>query len=143
MKKKLNCILLIDDDEPTNFLYKMIVSEADCTSETLIAQSASEALNYLEKFCGKNSLEDFTHFPDLIFLDINMPCMNGWEFLEKYKELKKDFKKEAIVVMLSTSLNPDDVTRAKGMPEVAGFRHKPLSIPMLNEILKEFFPADY
>ncbi|MBS1917191.1 MAG: response regulator [Bacteroidetes bacterium] len=143
MKKKLNCILLIDDDEPTNFLYKMIVSEADCTSETLIAQSASEALNYLEKFCEKNSLEDFTHFPDLIFLDINMPCMNGWEFLEKYKELKKGFKKETIVVMLSTSLNPDDVTRAEGMPEVAGFRHKPLSIPMLNEILKEFFPADY
>jgi CheY-like chemotaxis protein len=143
VKKKLNSILLIDDDEPTNFLYKMIVNQADCTQETMISQSASDALNYLEQFSGKNSSEDFTHFPDLIFLDINMPCMNGWEFLDKYKELKKNFKKEAVVVMLSTSLNPDDVTRAEAIPEVAGFRHKPLSIPMLNEILKEFFPAYY
>src|SRR5258708_36657106 len=106
MNKKLNCILLIDDDEPTNFLNKMTIDQSGCAEWVQVVQSGQEALDYLQgtgRF--KNRKEDYPR-PDLIFLDINMPAMDGWEFLDKYKELPKDQKAEIVLIMLTTSLNP-------------------------------------
>jgi CheY-like chemotaxis protein len=80
MKKKLPCILLIDDDEPTNFLYRIIVSEAGCTDHVSIVQSGTDALDYLSP---ANTTPLQYPQPDLIFLDINMPRADGWEFIKK------------------------------------------------------------
>ena len=143
MKKKLNCIMLIDDDDATTFLYKIILNGAKCTEHIQIAQGGSEALDYLNQFSSANVTKDIAYFPELIFVDINMPSTNGWEFLEKYKDLKKKLQKDPVVFMLSTSLNPDDETRATTIPEVSGFRHKPLSVPMLNEILANHFKENF
>lgn len=140
MKQKLNCILFIDDDEPTNFISKMLIEESNCTEHVEIAQSGQAALNYLlnNEHVGGNN-KNFP-CPDLIFLDINMPAMNGWEFLDKYNELDQQHKGKVITVMLTTSLNPDDRTRANENPAISSFETKPLTQEKLDRILKEYFP---
>lgn len=140
MKNKLNCVLLIDDDEPTNFLTKMILEEIDCAKSVHVEQSGMSALKYLTsaKNCDKKDKDSAC--PDLIFLDINMPAMNGWEFLEQYSLLEKQHKANVVVVMLTTSLNPDDRAKAETIPDVSGFETKPLTVEKLEAILAKYFP---
>ncbi|MBS1605008.1 MAG: response regulator [Bacteroidetes bacterium] len=134
MDPKLNCILLIDDDEPTNFLNKMTLEQSGCANHIRVAQGGQQALDYLEG-CGRGD----SPRPDLIFLDVNMPAMDGWEFLEKYKLLPKGQKADIVLIMLTTSLNPDDEARTRTMPEVSGFENKPLSHERLQALLDRYF----
>jgi len=139
MKKKLNCVLLIDDDEPTNFISSMLIEEAGCTEYVHVVQSGQAALNYLLK-CGQSAEPDKNFpIPDLIFLDINMPAMNGWEFLHKYNELNNKKKNEIVIIMLTTSLNPDDRLKAGETIEVSDFESKPLTKGKLNKVLRKYF----
>jgi CheY-like chemotaxis protein len=132
--KQLNCILLIDDDEPTNFLNKMTLEQAGCTRHIRIAQSGQAALDYL-----RGGVPDTGPRPDLIFLDINMPAMDGWEFLAQYRTLPPEKKADTVLIMLTTSLNPDDEKRTLAIPEVAGFENKPLNQGQLDRLLKKYF----
>lgn len=141
MHKKLNCILLIDDDEPTNFLNKMTVEATGCADHVQVAQSGQEALDYLQRKGKHQHAPDSPH-PDLIFLDINMPAMDGWEFMARYRLLSPEQKARIVLIMLTTSLNPDDELRTKDIPEIAGFENKPLKQPQLEELLKKYFPED-
>jgi CheY-like chemotaxis protein len=137
MKQKLKCILVIDDDEPTNFFTRMIIDEANCTNYIKIAESGQEALDYLAKCASQDGNSEFP-CPDLILLDINMPAMNGWEFLEEYKKVNNK-KNRVMTVMLTTSLFPEDKARASEMPEISGFENKPLTGEKLDSILKKHF----
>lgn len=137
MKKKLNCILLIDDDEPTNFINERVIKKLDCAEKVVSVQSALDALQYLQIKTG-----DLYPCPDIIFLDINMPGMDGWEFLEEYQMLKSDQHGRIVVVLLTTSVNPDDEEKARKMPGVNGFCIKPLTEEIMQEILEMYF-ADY
>ncbi len=131
--------MLIDDDEPTNFLSSMIIEEADCAGFIQVADSGEKAIEYLlnsQKFAYNNP--DYP-WPNLIFLDINMPAMNGWEFLERYKNLKKKQGDHIIVIMLTTSLNPDDRSKANSTGTVTDFMHKPLTAEVVNNVLQKYF----
>lgn len=141
MKQKLNCILLIDDDEPTNFLTRIFLEEYGCCKHIKAVQSGEEALEYLSSSADPNANPDDCPNPDLIFLDINMPAMNGWEFLDRYKEMNIGHEQKTIVVMLTTSLFPEDKAKASKRNEVAGFENKPLTIENLDKILKKHFAA--
>ncbi|MEP7106860.1 MAG: response regulator [Ferruginibacter sp.] len=142
MKKKLNCILLIDDDEPTNFISNMLLEEANCTHLVQIEESGKRALNYLSKAADCSRENAAMAYPELIFLDINMPAMNGWEFLDKYKELKAGQHPETVIILLTTSINPDDSIRADSIPMVSGFENKPLTGNMIQTLLKKHFGDD-
>jgi CheY-like chemotaxis protein len=138
MKRKLNCVLLIDDDEPTNFLNKMIIEETGLVKEVKVAQSALEALDYLSGK-GQAGSNEALPAPELIFLDINMPAMDGWEFLEKYEQLSPEQKASIIVVMLTTSFNPEDEQKAEKISYISSYRNKPLTQEILMGILEEHF----
>jgi CheY-like chemotaxis protein len=130
MKKKLNSILLIDDNEADNRFHQIVLEDMGVAENIQMAESGIDALNLLEE-------DQIT--PELIFLDINMPRMNGWEFLEKYKNLAPEHRAKMIVVMLSTSSNPEDLKKAEQIPEVAEFQVKPLSKKMISEIMERYF----
>jgi CheY-like chemotaxis protein len=140
MKQKLMCILFIDDDEPTNFLNKLIVQELECAHHVEVVTSGVEALEYLTGTGAFKNKGRAHPRPDLIFLDVNMPGMDGWEFLQHYEKLPPTQKANIVMVMLTTSLNPDDEKAAQSNIEISGFENKPLEPAVIKKILNRFFP---
>lgn len=132
--KRLNTILLIDDDAPTLFLNKLVIQDLDCTDKILTAENGRQAIEMLTE-----KTEDGFLCPDLILLDINMPIVNGWEFMEKYETLSQEQKAKIVVVMLTTSLNPDDRSRAESIEDIKDFVSKPLDETTLKEIIEKHF----
>jgi Response regulator containing a CheY-like receiver domain and a GGDEF domain len=130
MKRRLSCILLVDDDEPTNYLNKMVVDELNIARHVQVVTNGQEALDYLTGAGPR---------PDLILLNINMPLMDGWEFVDQYKRLGASQKANALV-MLTTSLNPNDEKSALAHTEISGFLNKPLHKENLEQIIDQLFP---
>lgn len=124
--------MLIDDDPGTNFIHKYILERFNFCSTILIYTSASEALEYVKK--GKD-------LPEVIFLDINMPGMDGWEFIEEYDKLDEAFRQKSKVFMLSTSLNPRDPEMAGTYSTIRKYYIKPLSAEILDEINRVHFQS--
>lgn len=137
MKKKLKNILLIDDSEGDNFYHARKIKKMGITDNIHTCFSGQEALEYL-----KSELEGIHPQPTLIFLDINMPGMNGWEFLEEYEKLEMAQQGEVVLTMLSNSIDERDKTKAENFKAIQGFYSKPLNDDYLTSILQKHFP-DY
>lgn len=125
----LNLILLVDDDEPTNYLHEMLIRENNLAKNVDIVNTGREAIDYL-----KTKQERSYPCPDLIFLDINMPIMNGWKFLEEYRKLPKEQRGNIVIFMLTTSLNPEDSKKTAEIEEVQGFISKPLTLELYRDM---------
>ncbi|MGM0579061.1 MAG: response regulator [Bacteroidota bacterium] len=138
INRKLNCILLIDDDEATNFYHKIILEEEEIDVYIQSVKSAKEGLDFLLR---KGEYADHPQ-PGIIFLDLNMPGMSGWDFLEEYNELSKDIQDRAVVSILTTSANPDDKERAASIPIVKDFVQKPLTPEALWKVVNENFAVN-
>ena len=132
---KLSATLLVDDDETTNFVNQMLLEDMGVTEQVLVANNGQEALELVQQRCQQERC------PELILLDINMPVMNGFEFLEKYEQLDFPNKQSVVIVMLTTSLNPQDMDRLRGLTN-EGFLNKPLNEKMVKELLREHFDKD-
>ena len=139
MKKKLNCILLIDDDTATNFIHKKIIEKSEIVNHIEVTLNGSEALDYLINKGNQINGDGLPLKPDLILLDINMPVMDGWEFIRAYQNLNQSVKEGTVVVMLTSSSNPDDRIRAGEIAEVYGFKNKLLTPNLFSEIMNECF----
>lgn len=128
MHPKTDFILLIDDDEATRFLHRIIADEAGVTENILEADGAERGLMMLEKMKTENP-----NARGLIFLDINMPVMNGWEFLEKLQSDDR-FQLQAVhLYMVSSSEYPKDLERIKNEPLICGYVPKPLNVEKVLE----------
>ena len=136
MTQKLNKILLVDDNEADNYLHKLIISEAEVAESVVDQPDGKAALEYLEK--GADQLP-----PDLIFLDINMPRMNGWEFLEAYAQVPDELQSAVVIVMLTTSVFSKDRERAERLPNFSGFLSKPLTEEDLLKVIQQHFPERF
>lgn len=140
MENKLNCILLVDDDIATNFINKKIIQKANIIEHIQVALNGKEALDYLCNQGKFESIENKYPQPQLILLDINMPVMDGWEFMEAYQNLNIANKENIVIVMLSSSFNPADKAKAESIPEISEFRQKPMSKEALLQIIATNFP---
>ncbi|MGB5820855.1 MAG: response regulator [Saonia sp.] len=132
MRKKLNYILLLDDNPATNFIHKKFIREAGCAEEVIDFQSGYDMLDYLKS--------EENPSPELIFIDINMPIMNAWEFLEEYEKINEAKRKRTNLIMLTTSLSPGDVMKAKNIDMIKDIRLKPLSVDSVQNVVSAFFP---
>ncbi len=123
--QKATSILLIDDSESTNFFNKMIIEKTIIDACVTIATNGLEALEILKK------LKEYNEVPDLIFLDINMPIMDGWEFLEQYKNTIGTSEAPTIVLMIGAELNSSDRGRIQELGLIKGFSQKMLKKEVL------------
>ena len=133
MKNKFNSVLLIDDSIPINYFHKIIVEKSGVALNCIAVNNGQEALDYLQ--IKKDAQE---RLPELIFVDINMPGINGWEFLEKFRANHKSILKEVVTVMLTTSINPDDKEKSKRL-NVPNYFPKPLTVKVLEDLYDSYF----
>jgi len=129
--RKLNNVMLIDDDEIYQFLCGKIIKESGVTENVISSLDVKEALNHFK--------ENQNEIPELVFLDINMPGLNGWDFLEHFKKLNIDLKHPVIIVMHSSSVFPEDKIKAGEYEEVYDFIDKPLTINSIRELTEKYF----
>lgn len=134
MEPQLSCVMLIDDNESDNFFHELTIENSNCAKKIISFDLAQNALTYL-----KNIEEPDYIQPDIIFLDLNMPRMNGWEFLEVYEKLDDAIKSRMVIIMLTTSLNLDDRERAKQFSAIKEYRNKPLTEEYMEELVHKYF----
>lgn len=132
--RKLNHILLVDDDTINNFINEKLLKKLDAAQSISVVVNGEEAITFLKDIC-----KDPSKCPQLILLDINMPVMDGFEFMEQYKKLDIPNKSSIIIVMLTTSTNPNDTQRLNASG-VSGYINKPLTEQKLKEIMGNYFP---
>lgn len=117
--------LLVDDSKATNFFNKTVLQRTGQVEEVFIAENGKEALAYLEE----------GNIPEIIFLDINMPIMSGWEFLLAYQQLGKAWQSSVIILMLGASLSESEMIRARSFSQVKGFEEKMLTKTIVSSII--------
>lgn len=120
MKKNLICI--IDDDTIYQFTFKKILSSTDLPLDIISFLNGEEAFHYINLNAKNAAL-----LPDFIFLDINMPLKNGWQFLADYAPLKEKLAKPNRIFLVSSSIDSEDLDRAAENPLLSGYINKPIS----------------
>ncbi len=129
-------ILLVDDDPITNLINKKIITlNTPYTVEAFT--NANEALDQCKNCLALASEQ----FPDAIFLDINMPIMDGWEFLDQFEKIPFATRSKCSVLLLTSSIDSEDIEKSKTYKSVCDFISKPLTINKI-EMLKSISPAE-
>jgi len=142
--KKIFSILLIDDSSDERLLAKMIFKKLDCCQELFFAANGREAIEFLADYKEKKDEFGNAFPPILILLDINMPIMNGFEFLDAYKEFHEDPRyKNSLIMMYSSSVNPEDHKKSFSFPFVTDYIEKPMTKEKLENTWAKYFPEDF
>ncbi|TGL85543.1 response regulator [Leptospira congkakensis] len=121
-------ICVIDDDQIYQFTTKKIISNAGIKGEVLIFSDAENALAFLQ-----TEVQNKDQLPDIIFLDINMPLMDGWQFLDAFEKMLPQFPKSIEIFLVSSSVDLADTDRAAKIPIISGYIFKPFTKEKLLE----------
>lgn len=126
-------IICIDDDPIALLLSKLVISKSKLKSETTTLINGIDALNHLT-LLNENNIKNNTKETLLVFLDLNMPIIDGWELLEEFNS--KKFENIVLkIILLTSSIDPVDIEKSKNYKMVIDFHPKPLTIEILNNIV--------
>ena len=131
-KSNLKTVLLVDDDDATNFIHRCVIESTGFVDNVVVVEDGREAIEYLQKNKEQNEA-----LPNIIFLDLNMPLMDGWEVIDKLKELNITQKDGTFVCILTTSENPEDLEKAKNIELVDEYLTKLLDKDKFTNIVLE------
>ncbi|TWR30246.1 response regulator [Mucilaginibacter pallidiroseus] len=125
-------VLLVDDDEINNFISIKLIKKALINTDIMACLNGRFAIEQLIEIQEK----DPSKLPDYILLDINMPIMNGWEFLDEYKRLNLDPLGKSKIYIISSSVFSNDINKARSYPLVKDFVSKPLNVEKIKELFE-------
>jgi len=127
--KKIKQVLLVDDSPATNFFNKRIIEKTDYVQEVVVAENGKEALARLKS----------GNIPEIIFLDINMPIVNGWDFLLEFQNLEAAYKEIVIILMIGARLNTKEESFANSFTQIKEFTEKMLTVDIFKNIVEKHF----
>lgn len=130
MSARFENVLLIDDNEINNVMHERLIEIAGFGQNIKVMPSGVDALEYLKT----EVMNDASKVPDIIFLDIRMPIIDGFGFMDEYVKLPDNINTKPKVIMLSSTLDEQDYGRAKEFSQIINFLVKPLSVDKLSAI---------
>ncbi|WP_303316344.1 response regulator [Flavivirga abyssicola] len=132
--KLIELACIIDDDDIYTNLVKRVIKTKKLCENLITFKNGKQSIDYFEALL-QNS--DNNKIPDIIFIDLNMPIMDGWEFIEQFNKIKNRFNKLITLYIVSSSINPVDIDRAKSLNSVKDYLVKPVVINELENIFNE------
>lgn len=133
-KTTINLACIIDDDTIYINLIKKIIETRKLCENLLVFNNGKQSIDYFEALL-QNLSED--KIPDIIFIDLNMPVMDGWEFIERFTKIENKFKKVITLYIVSSSINPIDMERARSLGNIKDYLIKPVNIREFEEIFHQ------
>lgn len=128
--KEIKSIIFIDDDPASNYIHNLVLKKLDLSIGPKFFLSVKDALTYLS-----NNDDSVKTYPEIIFVDINMPVADGWDFVKEYMNTFFKPEKKQFIIMLSSSITPDDIKKVSEYEIIFDFIEKPLSVTMLASVL--------
>ncbi|WP_339836294.1 response regulator [uncultured Maribacter sp.] len=130
--KKVQLCCIIDDDPIFIYGTKRIMKEVNFAENIVVYNNGQEAVDGLKTIINDGGL-----LPEVIFLDLNMPIMNGWEFLDEYKNCRHNISKKTIIYIISSSVDPRDLERVKDYNQIDTYILKPITPDDLGKVLND------
>lgn len=127
---KIKTLALVDDDAVFVYLTKIAIEETNLVDLIKVFENGLDAITFLEE-----NKDNLAVLPEVILLDLSMPIMNGWQFLEEFVMLNPSIGKKITIYVCSSSISPDEVNKAKSISEVTDFIVKPITKEKLIEAI--------
>ncbi|MFT4152221.1 response regulator [Parafilimonas sp.] len=124
-------ILVVDDDPIFRLIAKKLLDKTGENLDITFKENGFEAITFLKQVIKENKTA-----PDLILLDIGLPILNGWEFMEEFIKIPQEATQHIQIYIVSSSAEPEDRSRSKSYPHVKAYVPKPLSIDIVKDILQ-------
>lgn len=132
--KKINSVMLIDDNEIDNLINQKMIESINLSDNIFIHSGAKSALEYLKNI-QKITSDNIEFLPELIFLDLDMPLMDGFQFIDEFEKLNENTKKYCKIILLTSSLDPKDMAKSKKNVNILKHLNKPLTQENLRKLL--------
>jgi|AntRauTorckE5430_2_1112549.scaffolds.fasta_scaffold09860_1 CheY-like chemotaxis protein len=133
MARKLPLVAIVDDDLIYQFMLSRIINRDNLAEKILTFPDGEKAIEYLTDNKATNE-----NIPDVIFLDTNMPILDGWQFIEEYASMKAEIKKKVVIFMFSSSIDPSDAESASKISEISNYIIKPASSEEMKVIFDNY-----